>query len=57
MAYADKPTILEALEVDINRAIIEIRPEILKKVVKNWTGRMRFVMIIRGGHMLEIIFQ
>ena len=34
MVYADKPTTLEALEVNINRAIDEIRPEILEKVVK-----------------------
>ena len=35
MVYADKPTTLEALEVNINPAIIEIRPKILEKVIKN----------------------
>ena len=31
MVYADKPTTLEALEVNINRNINGIRPEILEK--------------------------
>ena len=57
MVYADKPTTLKALEANINRAINEIRPEILDKVVKNWTDRMRLVTISHGGHMPEIIFK
>ena len=57
MVYVDKPTTLEALEVNINWAINEIRPEILENVVKNWTDRIRFVTISRGGHMPEIIFK
>ena len=57
MVNGDKPTTLEALEVNINRAINQMRPEILEKVVKNWTNRMRFLTINRGGHMPEIIFK
>ena len=57
MVYADKPTTLEALKVNISRAINKISPEILEKVVKNWTDRMRFVTISRGSHMLEINFK
>ena len=41
MVYPDKPIILEVLEVNINRTINKIKPEILEKVVKNWTDRMR----------------
>ena len=33
MIYPGKPTTLEVLEVNINRTIDEIRPEILEKVV------------------------
>ena len=55
MVYADKSTTLEALEVNINRGINEIIPEILEKMVKNWTDQMSFVTINRGGHMPEII--
>ena len=57
MVYADKPTSLKALEVNINRPINEIRPKLLEKVVKNWTDQMRFVTISRGGHIPEIIFK
>lgn len=57
MVYANKPTTLEALEANIQQAIYEIKPEILEKVVKNWTERMRFVTISRGGHMPEVMFK
>ena len=57
MVYADKPITLEALEVNINRAINEIRPEILEKVDKNWTDQMRFSTISHGDHVPEIIFE
>ena len=57
MVNADKPTILETMEVNINRAINEIRPVILEKVVKSWTDRMRFVTISHGGPILEITFK
>ena len=53
----NKPTTLKSLEVNINRAIDEIRPEILEKVVKNWTVGCASVTISRGGHMPAIIFQ
>ena len=45
------------MEININRAINEIRPEILGKVVKNWFEWMRFVAISYGGHMPEISFK
>ena len=54
--YADKPKILEVLDVNINQAVYEIRPEILEKVVRNRTDRMRFLTISRNSHMPEIMF-
>ena len=52
-----KPTTLEALEVNIYRAINEIRSEILEKGVQNWTDYLRLATISRGSHMPEIIFK
>ena len=57
MVYANKLITLEALEVNINQAINEIRPKVLEKVVKNWNYRMCFVTISRGGHMPKIVFK
>ena len=55
MDCADKTTTLETLKVSVNRAINEIQPEILEKVIKNCTDLKRFVMISHDGHMPEII--
>ena len=57
MFYADKPTTLETLEVNINRVINEARSEVFQKVVYNWTDQMRFVTISRGGYVPRIIFK
>ena len=57
MVYADKPTTLETLDININRDIDEVRPEILEKVIQNWTDRMRFVRISCGNHMPEISYE
>ena len=54
MPYAEKPITLKVSEVNINLVINEIKPKILENVVKNWTNRMRFVTICRGGHMPKI---
>lgn len=48
---------LEQLEDNIRRVIAEIRPQMLEKVVENWTSRMRHVRASRGGHMPDIIFK
>lgn len=57
LVYADKPATLEALEANIQATIDAIRPDLLEKVVKNWTNRMDHVTRSRGGHMPEIIFK
>ena len=57
MVYTDKPTNLEALNDNINCTLNKIRPEILGKVIENWTDPIRFIMISRGVHMQEIIFE
>lgn len=57
LVYADKPTTIGDLEVNIRRVIAEIRPAMLEKVVQNWTDRMAFIRRSRGGHMPEIVFK
>ncbi|GFW63642.1 transposable element Tc3 transposase [Trichonephila clavipes] len=37
LVYADKPQTLDHLEDNIRRVIADIRPEMLEKVIENWT--------------------
>ncbi|GFX15361.1 dynein intermediate chain 1, axonemal [Trichonephila clavipes] len=54
LVYADKPQTLDHLEDDIRRVIADIRPQMLEKVIENWTSRLDY---IRGSRMPEIIFK
>ncbi|GFU60141.1 transposable element Tcb2 transposase [Trichonephila clavipes] len=40
--YADKPQTLDHLEDNIRRVIADIRPQILEKVIENWTSRLDY---------------
>ncbi|GFW26686.1 uncharacterized protein TNCV_2850761 [Trichonephila clavipes] len=40
LVYADKPQTLDHLENIIRRVIADIRPQILEKVIENWTSRL-----------------
>ncbi|CAG4974157.1 unnamed protein product [Colias eurytheme] len=42
---------------NIRRVIADIRPQMLEKVVENWTSRLDYVRASRGGHMPEVIFK
>ncbi|GFX78343.1 uncharacterized protein TNCV_345401 [Trichonephila clavipes] len=55
--YADKPQTLEHLEENIRRVIADIRPQILEKVIENWTSRLDYIRASRGSPMPEIIFK
>ncbi|GFW06338.1 SH3 domain-binding protein 5-like [Trichonephila clavipes] len=50
LVYADKPQTLDHLEDNIRRVIADIRPQMLEKVIEDWTAS-------RGSHMPEIIFK
>ncbi|GFU33049.1 DUF4817 domain-containing protein [Trichonephila clavipes] len=50
LAYADKPQTLDHLEDNIHCVIADIWPQMLEKVIENWTSRL-------DGHMPEIIFK
>ncbi|GFW70803.1 heat shock 70kDa protein 8 [Trichonephila clavipes] len=55
LVYADKPQTLDHLEGNIRRVIADIRPQMLEKVIENWTSRLDFIRASRGSLMPEII--
>ncbi|GFX17752.1 hypothetical protein TNCV_475521 [Trichonephila clavipes] len=57
MVYADKPQTLDRLENNICRVIADIRPQMLEKVIENWTSRLDYIRASRGSPMPEIIFK
>ncbi|GFW82146.1 putative DD41D transposase [Trichonephila clavipes] len=58
LVYADKPPqTLDHLEDNIHRVIADIRPQMLEKVIENWTSRLDYIRDSRGSPMPEIIFK
>ncbi|GFV95762.1 DUF4817 domain-containing protein [Trichonephila clavipes] len=57
LVYADKPQTLDHLEDNIRRVIADIRPQMLEKVIENWTSRLDYIRASRGSPMPEIIFE
>ncbi|GFV38234.1 uncharacterized protein TNCV_4792201 [Trichonephila clavipes] len=57
LVYADKPQTLDHLEDNIRRVIADIWPQMLEKVIENWTSRLDYIRASRGSHMPEIIFK
>ncbi|GFS48491.1 transposable element Tcb2 transposase [Trichonephila clavipes] len=57
LVYADKPQTLDHLEDNIRRVIADIRPQMLEKVIENWTSRLDYIRASRGSHMPENIFK
>ncbi|GFW53241.1 uncharacterized protein TNCV_4709751 [Trichonephila clavipes] len=57
LVYADKPQTLDHLEDNIRRVIADIRPQMLEKVIENWTSRLDYIPDSRGSSMPEIIFK
>ncbi|GFV24666.1 transposable element Tc3 transposase [Trichonephila clavipes] len=57
LVYADKPQTLDHLEDNIRRVIADIRPQMLEKVIENWTSRLDCIRASRGSPMPEIIFK
>ncbi|GFX49279.1 hypothetical protein TNCV_3333971 [Trichonephila clavipes] len=48
---------LDHLEDNIRRVIADIRPQMLEKVIENWTSRLDYIRASHGSHMPEIIFK
>ncbi|GFT41621.1 uncharacterized protein TNCV_4183221 [Trichonephila clavipes] len=57
LVYADKPQTLDHLENNIRRVIADIRPQMLEKVIENWTSRLDYIRASRGSPMPEIMFK
>ncbi|GFY17749.1 putative transposable element [Trichonephila clavipes] len=57
LVYADKPQTLVPLEDNILRVITDIPPQMLEKVIENWTSRLDYIRASRGSHIPEIIFK
>ncbi|GFW94320.1 transposable element Tc3 transposase [Trichonephila clavipes] len=57
LVYADKPQTLDPLEDNIPRVIADIGPQMLEKVIENWTSRLDYIRASRGSPMPEIIFK
>ncbi|GFT20012.1 putative DD41D transposase [Trichonephila clavipes] len=57
LVYADKPQTLDHLEDNIHRVIADIRPQMLEKVIENWTSRLDYIRASRDSPMPEIIFK
>ncbi|GFT15606.1 uncharacterized protein TNCV_4985481 [Trichonephila clavipes] len=57
LVYADKPQTLDHLEDNIHPVIADIRPQMLEKVIENWTSRLDYIRASRGSPMPEIIFK
>ncbi|GFX14907.1 hypothetical protein TNCV_1486491 [Trichonephila clavipes] len=57
LVYADKPQTLDHLEDNIRRVIADIRPQMLEKVIENWTFRLDYIRASHGSHMPNIIFK
>ncbi|GFT38319.1 uncharacterized protein TNCV_2638811 [Trichonephila clavipes] len=55
--HADKPQTRDHLEDNIRRVIADIRPQMLEKVIENWTSRLDYIRASRGSPMPEIIFK
>ncbi|GFV76004.1 transposable element Tc3 transposase [Trichonephila clavipes] len=43
LVYADKPQTLDLLEDNIRHVIADIRPQMLEKVIENWTSRLDYI--------------
>ncbi|GFV22011.1 uncharacterized protein TNCV_4526961 [Trichonephila clavipes] len=54
LVYTDKPQTLDRLEDNIRRVIADIRPQMLEKVIENWTSRLDYIRASRGSPMPEI---
>ncbi|GFV77459.1 DUF4817 domain-containing protein [Trichonephila clavipes] len=57
LVYADKPQMLDHLEGNLRGVIADIRPQMLEKVIENWTSRLDYIRASRGSPMPEIIFK
>ncbi|GFU36111.1 uncharacterized protein TNCV_2343191 [Trichonephila clavipes] len=51
LVYADKPQTLDYLEDNNRRVIADIRPQMLEKLIENWTFRLNYIRASRDDFM------
>ncbi|GFW93768.1 putative DD41D transposase [Trichonephila clavipes] len=49
LVYADQPQTLDHLEDNIRRVMADIRPQMLEKVIENWTSRLDYIRASHGS--------
>ncbi|GFV30964.1 DUF4817 domain-containing protein [Trichonephila clavipes] len=54
LVHADKPQTPDHLKDNICRVIADIRPQMLEKVIENWTSGLEYIRASRGSSMPEI---
>ncbi|GFV90931.1 uncharacterized protein TNCV_3616931 [Trichonephila clavipes] len=57
LVYADKRQTFDHLEDNVRRVSADIQPQMLEKVIENWTSRLDYIRASRGSPMPEIIFK
>ncbi|GFT52233.1 uncharacterized protein TNCV_2530941 [Trichonephila clavipes] len=57
LVYEDKKQTFDHLEDNNRRVIAHIRPQLLEKVIENWTSRLDYIRANRVSPMPEIIFK
>ncbi|GFX90071.1 uncharacterized protein TNCV_2420551 [Trichonephila clavipes] len=57
LIYEDKPQTVDHLKDNIRRFIADIRPQMLEKVIENWTSILDYIRASRGSPMPDIIFK
>ncbi|GFS64270.1 uncharacterized protein TNCV_3945911 [Trichonephila clavipes] len=57
LVYAEKPQTLDHLEDNIRCVIVDIRPQMLEKVIEYWMSRSDYIRASRGNPMPEVIFK
>ncbi|GFU84734.1 uncharacterized protein TNCV_2126751 [Trichonephila clavipes] len=57
LVYADKPQTRDHLEDNIRRVIADVRPQMLEKVIEDWTSGLDYIRASSGSPMPEIIFK
>uniref|UniRef100_A0A1Y1NCG1 Uncharacterized protein n=1 Tax=Photinus pyralis TaxID=7054 RepID=A0A1Y1NCG1_PHOPY len=55
--YANKPKTLDELEANIRATIAAIPPDMIHRVIENWSDRMSQCKKSRGGHLNDILFK
>ncbi|GFV82190.1 uncharacterized protein TNCV_2790881 [Trichonephila clavipes] len=57
LVYPDTPQTLDHFKDNIRRVIADIRPQMLEKVIENWTSRLDYIRASRGSPMPEMTFK